>query len=110
MTELNLQKKNVSKQADLADEQTSQFTMSRRSFIQFLGAGLLITVTGDLSLARRAGRSSQISVAARIHINEDGTITVMTGKVEEGQGSRAQLTQAAAEELRVPPDRIQLKY
>ena len=108
MTEITLQKKNVSKQTDLPDEQTSELTMSRRSFIQFLGAGLLITVTGDLSFARRAGQSAQISVAARIHINEDGTITVMTGKVEEGQGSRAQLTQAAAEELRVPPHRIQL--
>ena len=32
----------------------------------------------------------------------------MTGKVEEGQGARAQLTQAAAEELQVSPDRVHL--
>jgi isoquinoline 1-oxidoreductase len=32
----------------------------------------------------------------------------MTGKVEVGQGSRAQITQAAAEELRVSPDSITL--
>ncbi len=32
----------------------------------------------------------------------------MTGKVECGQGSRAELTQAAAEELRVPVDRVRL--
>jgi isoquinoline 1-oxidoreductase len=32
----------------------------------------------------------------------------MTGKVEEGQGPRAQLSQAAAEELRVPVERIRL--
>jgi isoquinoline 1-oxidoreductase len=32
----------------------------------------------------------------------------MTGKVEEGQGSRAQLTQAAAEELRVAADEVHL--
>ena len=38
----------------------------------------------------------------------DGTITVLTGKVEMGQGSRAELTQAAAEELHVNPQRIQL--
>ena len=47
-------------------------------------------------------------VSARLILNEDGTITAMTGKVEEGQGARAELTQAAAEELRVPLERIQL--
>ena len=48
------------------------------------------------------------SVSARVHIGKDGSITVMTGKVEAGQGSRTELTQAAAEELRVPVSRIQL--
>ena len=32
----------------------------------------------------------------------DGTITVLTGKIEMGQGARAELTQAAAEEMRAP--------
>jgi isoquinoline 1-oxidoreductase len=32
----------------------------------------------------------------------------MTGKVEEGQGARAQLTQAAAEELRITAEKIRL--
>ena len=45
---------------------------------------------------------------ARLYLNQDGTIAVMTGKVEEGQGARAQLSQAAAEELRVPLGRIHL--
>src|SRR5205823_14604756 len=35
-------------------------------------------------------------------------ITVMTGKVEGGQGARAELTQAAAEELCVPINALQL--
>jgi len=48
------------------------------------------------------------NVAARLHINQDGTITVMTSKVECGQGARAELTQAAAEELRVPAERVHL--
>ena len=48
------------------------------------------------------------NVAARVHIAADGTLTVMTGKVEAGQGSRAEITSAAAEELRLPADRIQL--
>lgn len=76
--------------------------------MQLLGAGILITVTESTALGqqRRSG-DSQI-IAARLHINTDGTVTVMTGKVEEGQGARAQLTQAAAEELRVPVDQIRL--
>ena len=88
-----------------AEEPACEVELSRRSFIQLLGAGLLITVTEGVSVGRRR---QSITVAARLHINKDGTITVMTGKVEEGQGSRAQLTQAAAEELRVAVDRIRL--
>jgi len=91
-----------------SDESRGEFELSRRSFMKVLGAGLLITVTDGVSLGRRRGGGQSISVAARVHINLDGTITVMTGKVEEGQGARAQLTQAAAEELRVTADRINL--
>ncbi len=84
--------------------------LSRRTFVQMVGTGLLITVGEGVSLGqrRRSRGGRPITVAARIHINKDGTISVMTGKVEEGQGSRAQLSQAAAEELRVGVDRIRL--
>jgi isoquinoline 1-oxidoreductase len=86
--------------------------LTRRSFVKILGAGLLITVV-PLPAAgqRRPGRGGGGqggSVAARVHIAKDGAITVMTGKVEGGQGARAELTQAAAEELRVPVGRVQL--
>ena len=92
------------------EEPSCQVELSRRTFVQMLGTGLLITVTHGVSLGQRVrGRSRQSTiVAARLHLNQDGTITVMTGKVEEGQGPRAQLTQAAAEELRVAVDRIRL--
>lgn len=84
--------------------------LSRRTFVQVVGAGLLITVTQGVSLGQRSrGRGGRpILVDARLHINQDGTISVMTGKVEEGQGARAQLSQAAAEELQVPVGRIRL--
>ncbi len=82
--------------------------VSRRTFVQVLGAGLLITVTEGPVWSQRRRRSQTLPVAARIHLNEDGTIGVMTGKVEEGQGARAQLSQAAAEELRVSVERIRL--
>jgi CO/xanthine dehydrogenase Mo-binding subunit len=87
------------------------FSLTRRGFVQTLGAGLLITVLAPRSLGqRRDGRGDgrTLTVAARVHIDQDGTITVMTGKVEGGQGARTELTQAAAEELRVPVDRVHL--
>ncbi len=94
---------------DSVETSSSRVKISRRTFVQMLGAGLLITVTEGVSLGqRRRGGGGSIAVAARVHINTDGTITVMTGKVEEGQGPRAELTQAAAEELRVNVDKIRL--
>lgn len=85
--------------------------LSRRRFVQVLGAGLLISVgAGPASAQRRGGggRGGARKVAARIHVAKHGTITVLTGKVEMGQGSRAELSQAAAEELRVPVGQIQM--
>ncbi len=108
MTTDTLLSKVKPEQTQLSKQPSFEVTLSRRSFIKLLGAGLLITVTEDVSLAQRRGGRAPLSVAARLHINEDGIITVMTGKVEEGQGPRAQLTQAAAEELRVAVDRIHL--
>src|SRR5437879_11669514 len=89
------------------------FGLKRRSFMQILGAGLLIA-SASTALAQRNGRRGGFggagakTVGARIHLGTDGSITVLVGKVEAGQGARAELTQAAAEELRVPADKIQL--
>ncbi|MFB0553464.1 MAG: molybdopterin cofactor-binding domain-containing protein, partial [Phycisphaerae bacterium] len=95
--------------SESVEEPSSEIQLSRRTFVQMLGTGLLITVTQGVSLAQQRSRGGRsITVAARVHLNRDGTITVMTGKVEEGQGPRAQLTQAAAEELRVTADQIRL--
>jgi isoquinoline 1-oxidoreductase subunit beta len=76
--------------------------LHRRTFLEALGAGLLITVA-----APKAWTEGK-PVSARVFLDEDGTITALSGKVEEGQGPRAELTQAAAEELRVPVDRVRL--
>src|SRR6266511_2757304 len=85
------------------------FEISRREFVQVLGAGILISVAVPAAFAQRAGRGeSSGSLAQRLHIGADGVITVFTSKVEVGQGSRTQLTQAAAEELHVAPGRIRL--
>ncbi len=90
--------------------------VSRRQFVQVLGAGILIAVVVDPSEVaaqnpNRRGRGGfgggrPTTVAARLHIGKDGAITLLTGKVEAGQGARAEMTQAAAEELRVAAERI----
>lgn len=95
--------------------------LTRRELLTLLGAGLLVAIIGDdeaeaQTPAPGAGerrdqrpvvpnRPAQ-TVATRLHLSPDGTITVMSGKVEGGQGVRAQITQAAAEELRVPASQI----
>jgi CO/xanthine dehydrogenase Mo-binding subunit len=89
------------------------FAITRRGFVQTLGAGLLITVFPAHALIqqrrrRRWGEAPPVRVDARVHIDKNGTITVLTGKVEGGQGARAELTQAAVEELRVPVSRVHL--
>src|SRR5258708_18559461 len=87
------------------------FGLKRRSFMQILGAGLLVAVSASPTLAQRNGRNDRSrprKVNTRIHLAKDGAITVLAGKVEGGQGSRAELTQAAAEELRVAPSAIGL--
>jgi len=84
--------------------------LSRRAFVQVLGAGLLFAVTWTPASGERSGgrRGRASTVLARVHLGQDGQITVLTGKVEMGQGARAELSQAAAEELHVPAERIQL--
>src|SRR5262245_53391840 len=88
------------------------FGLKRRAFVQALSTGLLVAAQASSVLAQRAGGRGGASrprkVSERIHLGMDGVITVLTGKVEVGQGVRAELTQAAAEELRVHPNQIRL--
>ena len=90
------------------------FGLKRRSFMQILGAGLLVASAAP-GLAQRSGKrgggfggSGAKTIGARVHLGKDGSITVLVGKVEAGQGARAELTQAAAEELHVAPERLTL--
>lgn len=92
--------------------------VTRRDALHALGAGLMVAVLAGPAAAQApatqrrgnggAGGRGAATVSARVHVGVDGILTVMTGKVECGQGARAELTQAAAEELRVPVDRVRL--
>lgn len=99
------------------------FNVDRRDFVKLFGGGIAIVFTLKGALAqetgererqagesgRRAGNQSlPKDVNAWLHIGEDGTVTVFTGKVEFGQDIRTSLTQVVAEELRVPMASIKL--
>jgi len=99
---------------ELAAAPTYHFDIDRREFFRFLGAGFLIV--GVLKHARalqesganQGAASLPKEISAWLHIGEDGSVTVYTGKVEVGQNIRTSLTQAVAEELHVPVDAIHL--
>ncbi len=94
---------------ELHEAPSYRFELERREFVQILGAGILISMVGNVVVAQQARRrGGGGTIAERLHIGADGVITVMTSKVEVGQGSRTQLTMAAAEELRVPVGQIRL--
>ena len=97
--------------------------LPRRDFFKVLGQGIVVLLFADSALAQETGgarrrggggggggrggqRPSELS--AWLHIDENGAITVYTGKVEVGQNIRTSLTQAVAEELRCPVSAIQL--
>jgi len=89
------------------------FSLDRRKFFQLTGGGLVIVFAlRDLVSSDAAPASSSTSpstpteVNAWIHIAEDGTVNVYTGKVEVGQNIRTSLSQIVAEELMVPMSSI----
>lgn len=71
----------------------------RRNFLKLLGGGLLFLVTV---------RARSLELPVRVQVAEDGTVRAFTGKMEMGQGARTLLTQAFAEELDLPVQRVQL--
>jgi len=79
--------------------------LTRREFAGTAGAGLMLTLWGDAVPAQSRGVGT---LRARLHIDEGGAITIFTGKVDIGQDSRTEVTMAAAEEMRVAPDRVRV--
>jgi len=91
--------------------------MARRQFFKVLGGGIVVLFTATSALAqrrqggrgnRRAGGDTPSELGAWLHVGEEGTVTVYTGKAEVGQNIRTSLTQVVAEELPTPLDSIRL--
>ena len=91
------------------------FDLDRRRFLQFIGGGILVCLAAPEGavLAQESGRAREShelpkDLAAWLHIDKDGKVTVFTGKVEMGQNIRTSLSQQVAEELRVSVDSIRM--
>ncbi|HWZ34215.1 MAG TPA: molybdopterin cofactor-binding domain-containing protein [Bryobacteraceae bacterium] len=100
---------------ELREGPAYNFSFDRRGFFKALGGG--IVVVSFISKARgqesgggrgRGGRNIPQEIAAWLHIDPNGAVTVYTGKVEVGQNARTSLTQAVAEELGAPLRSIEL--
>jgi nicotinate dehydrogenase subunit B len=83
------------------------FEVERREFFRVLGGGILVAVALTEAGAQESGRGGEQGrgpapdLAAWLHIDEQGRITVYTGKTEIGQNIRTSLAQTVGDELRV---------
>src|SRR5688572_8222529 len=94
-------------QNELPPKPNYNFALDRRKFFKITGGGLIVAfVLKDLlSSDSEVPPSEPLSISgveSWIHIGEDGTVSVYTGKVEVGQNIRTSLSQIVAEELMVP--------
>jgi CO/xanthine dehydrogenase Mo-binding subunit len=93
-----------------------RFELDRRDFFRALGGGIVILIGVKDAFARQESGGARRpldhkipqEIGAWLHIGADGQVTVYTGKVEMGQNIRTSLSQAVAEELRVPLNSIRM--
>src|SRR5438067_5817946 len=105
---------------ELRGEPTYLFRLNRRDFLKAVGGGIVVILAvGGGAVAQesggrrgrggfRGGEALPKEIGAWLRIGDDGVVTVFTGKAEVGQNIRTSLTQAVAEELRLPIASIQL--
>jgi nicotinate dehydrogenase subunit B len=101
---------------ELFEASRYQFEVDRRDFVKTFGTGLLVLLVARKADAQESGQRGAArgsnrmpsDVSVWLHIAEDGTIAVFTGKTEIGQNIRTSLTQAVAEELGAPATAIAL--
>ncbi len=84
--------------------------LTRRRVLAQLGAGALFVFTTGSARGEeeKNGSRKTVLLSSRLHVAPDGLVTVLTGKVECGQGIRTTLTQVAAEELEFSVTHVRL--
>ena len=103
---------------ELSEEPPYQFGFDRRQFMKVFGGGiaLIVPLTNLMAQDRQEGESGRggfgrdlpQEIGAWIHLEQDGSVVVYTGKVEFGQNIRTSLAQVVAEELHVPIATVRL--
>src|SRR2546429_1210192 len=115
--QLDLANEIESERYELFETPSYNFDFDRRDFIKAFGLGIVFIVPAARALAQQRGQGESgrggnerlpNDIDAWIHINEDGGVTVFTGKVEVGQNTRTTLSQSVADELHVPIDSVHL--
>src|SRR5688500_20207806 len=84
--------------------------INRRNFCKLLGGGVLVLVTtrpSDL-LAQPSRPRYPEDPNAYLRIDENGRVTLFSGKIEMGQGINTSLSQMAAEALGVALDALEI--
>ncbi len=101
---------------ELQEAPPYRFETDRREFFKYLGAGVLILCAAKAACGaqesgggrRHSGEALPQEISAWLHVGDDSSVSVFTGKVEVGQNIRTSLSQAVAEELHVAVDKIQM--
>ncbi len=90
---------------------------NRREFLRQLGGGIVIYVAFADFLSAQAQEEARVrgprpglpsDFNAFLKIGEDGRVTTFCGKIEMGQGTITSLPQMLAEELEIPPERVDI--
>lgn len=85
--------------------------IDRRAFLKMVGGGIVVFVTARPSALLAQDRRRRVypeDLNAYLRIDEDGKVTVFSGKIEMGQGVMTSQAQMAAEELGVTLDAVEM--
>ena len=95
---------------ELTEPARYSFDLDRRDFFKSLGLGLVVLGVLDAQESGRTGTRGNRpqEVGPWLHVGDNGSVSVFTGKAEMGQNTRTALVQGVAEELRMPVSSIKL--
>lgn len=87
---------------------TGERGIDRRELLTAVGGGIVVLLVGGPSSLLGQRRPYPSDLNAYLRIGADGRVTVLTGKIEMGQGVMTSQAQMIAEELRVPLDAVDM--
>ena len=101
-------KSHVDEVAELHETASAVPTLpfDRRQFVKLLGGGIVVLIAGPRALFAQQQPQYPDDPNAYLRIDENGRVTLYSGKVEMGQGINTSLSMMAAEELGVPLEAI----